>query len=58
VLPDLPAPLDLPDDPASVLRAQNEEDGLQIDEQTSTPDWHGEPLDVGYAIAVLHPLAR
>jgi hypothetical protein len=21
------------------------------------PDWHGEPLDVGYALDVLHPLA-
>jgi hypothetical protein len=25
---------------------------------TAAPDWQGERLDVGYAIDVLHPLAR
>jgi hypothetical protein len=26
--------------------------------RTATPGWQGERLDVGYAIDVLHPLAR
>src|SRR5262249_34087093 len=31
--------------------------GVQIDARTSRPEWLGEPLDVGHAIDVLHPLA-
>ena len=29
--------------------------GITIDEDTATPDWHGERLDVGWAILVLRP---
>ncbi len=29
--------------------------GLKIDPHTATPDWHGEPLDLDWAITVLHP---
>ena len=33
------------------LRAE----GIVIDRETATPDWHGELLDLPWAIAVLHP---
>ena len=29
--------------------------GLDVDCDTATPDWHGEPLDLHWAITVLHP---
>ena len=29
--------------------------GITIDEDTATPNWYGEKLDVSYAIRVLHP---
>ena len=29
--------------------------GLRIDRHTATPDWHGERLDLDWAITVLHP---
>ena len=29
--------------------------GITIDPHTATPDWHGEPLDLRWAISVLHP---
>ena len=29
--------------------------GIRIDPDTATPDWHGEPLDLHWAITVLHP---
>jgi hypothetical protein len=31
--------------------------GIIIQARTSMPGWTGEPLDVRYAISVLHPLA-
>ncbi len=30
-------------------------DGIEIGPGTATPDWHGERLDLNWAIAVLHP---
>jgi hypothetical protein len=57
VLPDVPPPPPVPDDPVEALRELNEADGLALDEHTATPSWNGESLDVGYAIDVLHPLA-
>jgi Domain of unknown function (DUF222)/HNH endonuclease len=57
VLPDVPPPPRVPDDPAEALRELNEAEGLALDEHTATPSWNGERLDVGYAIDVLHPLA-
>ncbi len=30
-------------------------DGIRIDQDSATPDWHGERLDLPWAIAVLHP---
>jgi 5-methylcytosine-specific restriction endonuclease McrA len=40
-----------------VLRARHDADGLRLHADTATSGWLGEPLDVGYAIDVLHPLA-
>ena len=45
-------------DPVKVLRALNDAEGLVRHAHTVTPGWFGERLDVGYAIDVLHPLAR
>jgi hypothetical protein len=39
------------------LRARHEAAGLHLDARTAMPGWLGEPLDVGWAIDVLHPLA-
>ncbi len=57
LLPEVPPPATVPADPADVLRARHEAQGLSIDARTSTPGWLGERLDVGWAIDVLHPLA-
>jgi hypothetical protein len=47
----------MPADPAGALRTRHAASGLDLDARTSMPGWLGEPLDVGYAIDVLHPLA-
>jgi hypothetical protein len=39
------------------LRAQHQAQGLALHALTATPGWLGEPLDVVWAIDVLHPLA-
>jgi len=57
ILPDVPPPPKVPDQPVELLRAMNEAAGLELHAQTATPSWQGERLDVGYAIDVLHPLA-
>ena len=57
VLPDVPPPPAVPDDPFEILRARHDAEGLDIHARTSMPGWLGERLDVGYAIDVLHPLA-
>ena len=56
-IPDVPEAPALPSDPMDVLRDANVAQGVEISAETLTPGWHGERLDVGYAIAVLHPLA-
>ena len=56
-LPDVPSPPQVADDPVHVLRARHEAEGLVLHAHTATPGWLGEPLDVGWAIDVLHPLA-
>jgi 5-methylcytosine-specific restriction endonuclease McrA len=58
VIPDVAAPPELRADPATVIRAQNERNGLALHARTAMPSWRGEHLDVGYAIDVLHPRAR
>ncbi|RPH76118.1 MAG: HNH endonuclease [Candidatus Rokuibacteriota bacterium] len=58
-LPDVPPPpSEVPGNPLGVLRAWHQAAGLDLHAHTATPDWLGEHLDVGYAIDVLHPLAR
>ena len=57
-LPDAPEPAAIPTDPVHALRARHEAQGLRIHPRTARPEWLGEPLDVGWAIGVLHPLAR
>jgi hypothetical protein len=57
VIPDVPLPPHLPDDPAGA-RARNAGSGLDLHARTAMPGWRGEHLDVGYAIDVLHPRAR
>ena len=54
----VPPPPEIPADPVAALRARNEAQGLVLHAHTATPGWLGEPLDLGYAIDVLHPLAR
>jgi hypothetical protein len=57
-LPDVPPRATVPADPVKALRTQHEAEGLRLDERTMCPRWLGEPLDLGYAINVLHPLAQ
>jgi 5-methylcytosine-specific restriction endonuclease McrA len=57
VIPDVPGAKAIPDDPVEIVRARNEAAGLRLDAQSGKPRWHGERLDLGYAIDVLHPLA-
>ena len=56
-LPEVPPPPAIPDDPIRALRARNEAAGLRLHARTTRPSWLGEPLDVGWAIDVLHPRA-
>ncbi|PYM35877.1 MAG: HNH endonuclease [Candidatus Rokuibacteriota bacterium] len=58
VLPEVPLPHEVPDDPVHVIRARHDAEGLVLHARTATPGWLGERLDVGWAIDVLHPLAR
>jgi len=58
VIPDVPPPSPVPDDPAEATRAKNAAEGVRVDARTATPGWCGERLDLGWAIDVLHPLAR
>jgi 5-methylcytosine-specific restriction endonuclease McrA len=57
MLPEVPPPPWVPIDPVTVVRAQNEAEGLRLDARTAMPGWLGEALNVAYAIDVLHPLA-
>ena len=58
IFPEVPTPTEVLGDAVEMLRARHEADGLVLDAQTTMPGWLGEPLDVGWAIDVLHPLAR
>ena len=57
LLPDVPPPPAVPDDPVRALRALNKAAGPHLHARTACPGWLGEPLDVGWAIDVLHPRA-
>jgi 5-methylcytosine-specific restriction endonuclease McrA len=58
LLPEVPSPPEVPDDPVEILRARHDAEGLRLHARTATPGWLGERLDAGWAIDVLHPLAR
>jgi 5-methylcytosine-specific restriction endonuclease McrA len=58
LLPDVPPASEVPSDAVAVLRARHDTAGLGLHARTTTPGWLGERLDVGWAIDVLHPLAR
>jgi len=58
LLPEVPRPPEVRGDAVQILRARHEAEGLALHARTAMPGWLGEQLDVGYAIDVLHPLAR
>ena len=58
LLPEVPPPAAIPADPVQALRARHDAQGLRLHARTATPGWLGERLNVGWAIDVLHPLAR
>jgi 5-methylcytosine-specific restriction endonuclease McrA len=58
LLAEVPAPVAVPADPVEVLRTRHAADGLRLHSRTTCSQWLGERLDVGWAIDVLHPLAR
>jgi hypothetical protein len=58
LLPEVPSAPAVPGDPVEMLRAQHDAQGLRLHAHTATSGWLGEHLDVGWAINVLHPLAR
>jgi 5-methylcytosine-specific restriction endonuclease McrA len=57
-LPDVPPAPAVPADPIGALERRHAADGLRLHARTACPSWLGERLDVGWAIDVLHPLAR
>ncbi|MBI2161923.1 MAG: hypothetical protein HYU25_16365 [Candidatus Rokubacteria bacterium] len=57
LLPEVPPPAAILIDPVQALRARHEAQGLRIHPRTAIPAWLGEPLNVGWAIDVMHPLA-
>jgi 5-methylcytosine-specific restriction endonuclease McrA len=56
-LPEVPVAAPVPADPVGELRAGHAARGLRLHVRTACPAWLGEPLDLGWAIDVLHPLA-
>jgi 5-methylcytosine-specific restriction endonuclease McrA len=56
-LPETPPTPVVPADPVSALLAEHDAQGLRVHARTACAGWLGEPLDVGWAIDVLHPLA-
>jgi hypothetical protein len=56
-LPEVPPPAAVPADPVEALRTYHDTQGLHLNGRTARPLWLGEPLDVGWAIDVLHPRA-
>jgi hypothetical protein len=48
----------VPADPAAALVATHRTQGLRVDTWTAGTGWHGERLDLGWALDVLHPAAN
>jgi hypothetical protein len=57
-LPEVPPPPDLPANVVELVTARNDADGVRVHARTTSAGWFGERLDVGYAVDVMHPLAR
>jgi 5-methylcytosine-specific restriction endonuclease McrA len=57
-LPDVPRLAAVPADAVQRLRAHHAAQGLRLHARTACAGWLGERLDIGWAIDVLHPLAR
>jgi hypothetical protein len=57
-LPEVPAPAAVPPDPVEAVRACHAARRLSITARTGLSTWLGEPLDLVWAIDVLHPLAK
>ncbi len=57
-LPEVPPPAAVPGDPVKALRVCHDAQGLRLTARTACAGWLGEPLDVVWAIDVLHPLAQ
>ena len=57
-LPDAPRLPGVPADAADALCEQNLSAGARVDANTLKPEWDGTRFNVGYAISVMHPLAR
>ncbi len=58
VLPEVPPPPGVFGDAVKILQARHDAKGIALHARTATPGWLGERLDVGWAIDVLHPMAR
>ncbi|HVG80530.1 MAG TPA: HNH endonuclease signature motif containing protein [Patescibacteria group bacterium] len=58
VLPQVPPTPKTPADAAAEVRARNTAAGVRVHPHTATPAWDGRPLNVRWAIDVLHPLAN
>ncbi len=54
-IPEVPAVPLAPADPVGALRACHAANGVPVDAEASCPAWHGEHLDMGWVIGVLHP---
>jgi len=58
LLPEVPPPAAVPIDPVGALKTRHAAQGLRLHARTGLAQWLGEPLDVVWAIDVLHPRAR
>ena len=58
LLPEVPPPPDVPANVVELVTARNDADGVRVHARTMSAGWFGERFDVGYAIDVMHPLAR
>ena len=57
LLPYVPPPPATPNEAAAEVRARNTAAGVSVHAHTAMPGWDGKPLDLGWVIDVLHPLA-
>jgi hypothetical protein len=58
VLQEVTSPPRISADAAANVRARNTAAGVSVHAHTATPGWDGKPLNLSWAIDVLHPLAN